>query len=136
MAEPVGRPTIVTPDILAKLEYAFALGCTDLEACFYANISKSTLYNYQEKHPEFVERKEELKERPIFIAREAVVNGLQTDPKLSLSYLERKKNKEFALRAEQKNEGTISIDLSEKAKELLNKYKKDESQPSSGELAQ
>jgi hypothetical protein len=69
----VGRPTIMTPETLQKLEDAFALGCTDLEACVYADISKSTLYNYQEQHPEFVERKEELKEHPVLLARQTVI---------------------------------------------------------------
>lgn len=66
---PAGRPTVVTPEILIKLEEAFALGCSDLEACFFADIGKTTLYNYQNANPEFVERKEELKKRPVLKAR-------------------------------------------------------------------
>ena len=95
-----GRPTIITPEILHKLEEAFALGCSDLEACFFADIGKSTLYNYQNKNPEFVERKEELKQSPVFEARKSVINGLKDDPKLALAYLERKKKDEFSLRQE------------------------------------
>lgn len=55
-----GRPTIMTPDIVNKLEQAFSMGCSDLEACLYAGISKQTLYNYQAKNPEFVDRKEKI----------------------------------------------------------------------------
>jgi hypothetical protein len=47
----------MTEATVAKLEQAFAFGCTDLEACLYADISKDCLYNYQKKHPEFVDRK-------------------------------------------------------------------------------
>ena len=54
----------MTEAVLRKLEDAFALGCTDLEACLYADISKTTLYDYQKDHPEFAERKEKLKETP------------------------------------------------------------------------
>ena len=97
---PAGRPTIVDEAVLHKLEEAFSLGCTDLEACFYANISKSTLYNYQNANPEFVERKEELKENPILLARTSVVKGLQDNPELALKFLERKKKDEFSTRTE------------------------------------
>jgi hypothetical protein len=107
MAE-VGRPTIVTPEILNKLEEAFALGCTDLEACLYADISKTTLYNYQLKHPEFVERKEELKETPILLARKTVINSLQ-QPQSAQWFLERKKKDEFSTRIE--NTGRDGKDL-------------------------
>lgn len=95
-----GRPTVVTPDILRKLEEAFAMGCTDLEACFFADIGKTTLYKYQNENPLFTERKEELKQSPVFEARKSVINGLKDDPKLALAYLERKKKDEFSLRQE------------------------------------
>lgn len=74
-----GRPTVMTPEILAKLEEAYALGCSDLEACFFADIGKSTLYNYQTAHPEFVERKEELKKRPVFKARKRMMQLMDSD---------------------------------------------------------
>lgn len=77
MAE-VGRPTIMTTETLRKLEEAFALGCTDLEACLYADISKTTLYDYQQAHPESVERKEELKEHPVLLARQTVIANLSS----------------------------------------------------------
>lgn len=88
----------MTPEIIAKLEEAFALGCSDLEACLFANIGKSTLYNYQENNPEFVERKEQLKENPILKARISVIGGFKESPDLALRYLERKKKDEFSLK--------------------------------------
>lgn len=71
-----GRPTIMTPEIISKLEDVFALGGTDEEACFYAGIGKSTLYNYQEKSPDFVERKEALKLKPVLKARQTMIKDL------------------------------------------------------------
>ena len=56
-----GRPEVITKDVLQKLEEGFTWNLSDLEACLYAGISKSTLYNYQEVNPKFVERKEMLK---------------------------------------------------------------------------
>jgi len=84
-----GRPTDMTEATLNKLEEVFAIGGTDLEACFYADISHQTLYNYQEKHPEFLERKQALKERPVLKARQTVVRALD-NPKDAQWYLERR----------------------------------------------
>lgn len=104
--------------MLRKLEEAFAWGCTDLEACFYAGISKTALYDYQNKYFEFTERKDALKSRPILAARRTVLDGITgvpaqyddkgnlvraeivPDPDLSLKFLERVKKDEFALRRE------------------------------------
>lgn len=105
-----GRPTIVTEEIIHKLNEAFALGCSDLEACFYADISKSTLYNYQNKNSEFVERKEELKEKPVFEARKSVISAMKTDGALALKYLERKKKDEFSLKTESEVKNTVVFD--------------------------
>jgi hypothetical protein len=96
----VGRPTLMTEDTLKKLEDAFMLGCTDLEACLAADISTTTLYNYQNEHPEFVERKATLKENPIKIARVSVIKQMTEDGDLALKFLERKKKDEFSLRTE------------------------------------
>ena len=71
-----GRPTVMTDEVIRKLEEAFLLGCTDLEACHAANISKTALYEYQDKHPEFAERKEALKSNPVYKARKVILNAL------------------------------------------------------------
>lgn len=95
----VGRPTVMTTETINKLEEVFAIGGTDKEACFYADISHQTLYDYQADHPEFIERKEALKERPILKARQTVVKGLD-DAKNAQWYLERKRKVEFAAKTE------------------------------------
>lgn len=96
-----GHPTSMTPETIEKLERAFSLGCSDLEACFYANIGKSTLYNYQKEHPEFVERKEALKEKMIFAARTVIANSLAANDKDTAKWLlERRKKDEFSTRVE------------------------------------
>ena len=97
---PVGRPTVMTPEAIAKLEEVFAIGGTDLEAIFYADISKDALYNYQKDNPEFVERKEKLKERPILKARQTFVKALE-DPHYAVEFLKRKRKGEFSDRTEQ-----------------------------------
>lgn len=119
-----GRPPKIDQNIVNKLEEAFLLGCSDLEACFAAGISKQTLYNYQAKNPEFVARKEQLKENPIYLARKSVVESVSDDPNLALKYLERKKKKEFALRTETAIEGELSIIEKMTDEELESELKK------------
>ncbi len=94
----MGRPTVVTPEVLAKLEHAFGIGCSDKEACLYAGISMDALYNYQNRRPDFGEWKALLKEKPVLKARSVVVNSL-SDPETSKWYLERKTKGEFNARA-------------------------------------
>ncbi len=94
----MARPTKMTNEVIAKLEEAFSLGCTDLEATLYANIAPATLYKYQDKNPGFLERKIQLKEMPIFKARASVINAFEKNPDLALKYLERKKKDEFSLK--------------------------------------
>ena len=98
--KPVGRPTVMVEETVKKLEEAFAFGASDEEACFYADISKQTLYDYQKKVPEFIDRKEALKQRPILLARKTVVENLSKDADLSLKFLERKKKDEFSVKIE------------------------------------
>lgn len=93
----VGRPKVVDDDVLHKLKEAFLLGCSDEEAAFYANISTSTLYNYQKDNEEFLEDKNQWKQNPILLARQEVVAGLKDNPSHSLKFLERKKKDEFGV---------------------------------------
>lgn len=106
-----GRPTKMTPETVKKLEEAFALGCTDIEACLFADISKQTLYNYQDKNPKFIDRKEALKENPVLEARKSVVTGMKDDPKLAFDYLKNKKSDEFASKQKTEHSGSLVADI-------------------------
>lgn len=90
-----GRKTVMTQEVLDKLDEAFAWGCTDIEAALWAGIAVQTLYKYQEKNPAYLERKHQLKETPILLARKSVIKGVTRDPKLALDFLGRKAKKEF-----------------------------------------
>jgi hypothetical protein len=124
-----GRPTIMTPEVIKKLEEAFSLGCSDNEACLYANIAKQTLYNYQTKNTEFVDRKELLKEKLVLKARSNIAKSLSAgDSDISKWYLERKKKAEFSTR--QESEVTIDRivdqEVIDRVNTFLGKYSDDE----------
>ncbi len=88
---PGGRPTVMDENTLQLLEGYFADGASDKLACFLANISESTLYNYQNDNPEFLERKEFLKDQVKFQARKNIREKIKAeDIDVSKWYLERR----------------------------------------------
>lgn len=99
-----GRPTVLTPDVIDKLEMCFANGGNDKQACLFAGIHPATLYNYQNENPEFIERKEMLKESVSLHAINNVARKIKDkktpDLELSKWWLERRSKSEFSLRQE------------------------------------
>lgn len=84
----------MTDSTVQKLEEAFLMGCTDLEACLFADISKSLLYAYQQENPEFLERKETLKQNPFMLSRSVLLGALRdNDINTAHKILERKEGK-------------------------------------------
>lgn len=101
MAEKVGRPTVMTEEVIEKLEELFLKGLTDREACLIANIHPATLYNYCSEHPDFLERKELLKEQIKTQAKLNVAEAIENkDVDMSKWYLERKAKDEFSTKQE------------------------------------
>jgi len=126
----VGRPQIMDKYIIAKLEDAYSVGATDVEACFFANISKDTLYRYFKKHPEFCERKEALKNSLKFRSRKLVSKSVdEGNVGTATWYLERKAREEFSSRQEltgADGERLIpNADEKTKADQALNNYLED-----------
>jgi hypothetical protein len=100
-----GAPSVITPEVLLKLETAFSIGCSDRQACAFADIAPSSLYLYQLKNPAFSERKDMLKEKPIFKARLSLINGLAKDPRLALDFLKGACKEEFGTKQFNEHQG-------------------------------
>ena len=97
----VGRPTVMTAEMIEKLEMLFAKGLSDREACLIADINPSTLYNYCNENPEFSERKELLKEKIKIQAKLNIAESIEKkDIDDSKWYLERKAKDEFSTKQE------------------------------------
>lgn len=98
---------MMTPKAVKKLEEAFANGATDVQACFYAGISKQTLYNYQKKHPKFIDRKEGLKAQLGLIAKNVLAKRIRKgDAQDAKWYLERKEKHEYSTKVTQEHTGS------------------------------
>lgn len=103
---PTGRPTKLTPETIDKLRTSFLMGCSDIEACLYADISKTALYNYQQKNPDFVDQKEQWKEQLTLKARTVIATSLNNkDENTAKWYLERKCKNEFSTKVENEISG-------------------------------
>lgn len=133
-----GRPTVMTSETLRKLEEAFSIGASDKEAIFVADVSSTAFYDYCKEHPEFAERKEQLKDMPKYKARKNINKAIDDgDKNISTWYLERKVKEEFSQRVEQtgKEGGPIEIEDSTEIKQLtqhLNAIHAGTSIPSNG----
>lgn len=106
-----GRPPKIDKDCLQKLEDAFAFCYTDKEACLYAGISPTALYNYQLKHPEFVERKEALRLSPNLMAKKVLVEGIKGSIDQSRWWAKNKIGDEFSEQSTIKHGGRIETDI-------------------------
>lgn len=95
----MGRPTVMTEEVIAALRQAYLVGATNEEAAHYAGISPTTIYNYIEKNPEFLEQINAWKSEPILKAKQTVVKALANDTKNAQWYLE-KKAKDFKTKIE------------------------------------
>lgn len=97
-----GRPTVVTGEALPKLEYAFKIGCTDSEACLYAEISVAALQRHFKKHPEYRERTKGWKDDYLVMFSRGNIAAAITgqvpkgDVAISRDYLRSKRRDEFA----------------------------------------
>lgn len=89
---------------VVKLEWAFGTGSSVSEACIFAGISRDTYYRWSKEYPELSDRFELLKQRPILLARQTVVENLKKDVKLAFKYLERKVPEEFGVNHQRKSD--------------------------------
>lgn len=112
-----GRPSEMIEANINKLREVFALDGTIAEACYYANISTQTYYNWIEKNPKLVDEFEALRNRPVLKARGTVIKALD-QPEIAFRYLERKAKKEFSQRSE------LDVNLNLTISELLNDVEK------------
>lgn len=118
-----GRPTVMTKEVLRKLESAFSIQCTDEEACAYAGIGETTLYDYQKENPEFVKRKAQLRLKANIKTRKTIYTGLDTLGGAQW-FAERSPSlkKEFTPKQDVEVSGTVKLNFSEEAEKRRKKY--------------
>jgi len=103
MAE-VGRPTVMIPKVIAKIEEELKNGATLAQASFLAGISLKTIYNYFTDNPDFKERCELLQGLVAYRARINIKNKIESGDIDTSKYWLDRKDKEF------KPKGDITTD--------------------------
>lgn len=77
------------------------MGLTDREACLFAGVAPSSLYDYCNRTPAFSERKELLKDQPRIKAKLVIYEAIERgDLKTAQWFLERRAKDEFSSRFE------------------------------------
>ena len=71
-----GRPGVITDEVIKKLITAFKMGLSVREAAAFANISKSTIYEYLAKNPEFKDNVKTLQFTPSMLAKVAIYGAI------------------------------------------------------------
>ena len=71
-----GRPTVMTDEVVRKIEHAFSVGCSDIEACCYADVSRTALHEYTNRTDDYANRKEMLKSNPLVQAKFIISQAL------------------------------------------------------------
>lgn len=96
-----GRPTVLTPQVVAKLVAAFQNGLTKTQAFRYAGISKDAYYDNMKKDEAFADKMRDAQEHLNFKAREVIAQAITNGSDMNARWwLERKAKDEFSPRRE------------------------------------
>ena len=81
-------------ETVKKLEEAFSIGADIPPACYYANITKQTYYNWIKADKKLKEKFDRLREKPVLKAYQTVMKNMDK-VETAKWFLERKRKKEF-----------------------------------------
>lgn len=94
---PEGRPTIITEEVVRKLESILQLGVSDGKACQYAKIGRTAFYARLKEDEKFANRIQSAKDLVSIAAGQVVTNDIIKNKDVATAkwWLERKESDEF-----------------------------------------
>lgn len=103
--------TKLTPEVVAKLKQAFAIGASPEQACYYAEIHVVTYYRWIKKYPELRKEFALMKQRLPLAAKTNIASAIETLKDIGLSkwLLERKEPDEFGETLNINTTGEVNI---------------------------
>jgi hypothetical protein len=111
MAE-LGRPPVITPDVVLKLETAFARGLNITEACLFAGIARNTYYEYLKENKDFSDKLEELQENVKMHAKVNIADKIIDGKDVNTSqWLLERRDPDFKPKQESDHKGQITVNL-------------------------
>lgn len=98
-----GRPTVLTPDVVSKLEEVLKDGGTITEACEQAGISRDTYHRNVNDDSKFSDKMAKAQEYVTEVAKSVVARDItkRKNTETAKWWLERKRKSEFSTRVEQ-----------------------------------
>lgn len=85
-----GRQKAITPEVVEKLITAFKMGLSVREAAAFVNVSKTAIYDYLAKNPEFKDNVKTLQFTPSMLAKVAIYGAIAAgDIEICKWFLER-----------------------------------------------
>lgn len=90
-----GLPTNITKEQIAKLKYAYTLGCPDVEAAYYSGLTVRQITYLKSISEMFGERIKVWQSKFSFRARHYTNKNMETNPTIAKECLFRKNPKEF-----------------------------------------
>lgn len=105
------KVTKLTPEVVKKLLEAFAIDCTVEQACYYAQISERTYYNWVKKNPELLQEFDAMRNALPLKAKHNIAQRIHaSDVNLSQWLLERKESNEYGEKVKIEHSGTVDGD--------------------------
>ena len=96
-----GRPTVMTPEVIAKIEYCISRGYNDYESFHTAGVSRDAFYDYLKKDVKFADKIQWLRSNTNILSKEIVFEKLLEKDILTAKWLlERKAKDEYSTRNE------------------------------------
>src|SRR5437763_224382 len=103
-----GRPTVMTDEVVRKLEEAFSMDCTVDEAVAYAGIGARTYYDERERNEAFAQKMDRAQQFPFVLAKKTVLNAMKDDDgALALKWLKNRQRDRYHEKVEQEVKGTL-----------------------------
>jgi hypothetical protein len=107
----MGRPSVMTQEVVLKLKAAFLIRCTVEEACQSAGINRDTYYKFLKRVPDFSDTVQGWRDDMVRIARrnirKTVANG---DHSASMEFLRTARKDEFAPKSIQATGNEVTAD--------------------------
>lgn len=106
-----GRPTVMTPEVIAKLEEGLKLDFTIGEACAYAQIDQATYYRKCKSDKDFARRMESAQMFIFYAAKRNIGQSVINDKNVEDAkwLLKRRQKERYSERVDNNISGSINI---------------------------
>lgn len=112
----IGRPTKMTPDVVAKLSEGFQHDFTVEEACRFAGISKDAYYDERKRNPAFGDEMDRAQDFPLILAKNRMFSYIKSQRDgygaLALKFLERRQRERYTPKLDLEHSGSIAVPYS------------------------